>query len=118
MCWFGEQQSRLSVERLFTALFLAVLLGACATTPLGRSDLLGFIRDGQTTREETYLHLGEPTAFYEGGRIMSFRLGEDGGGYFLLAKSPGFSGVRSSLILVFDESGVLKRHALVQVKAP
>ena len=91
MCWFGEQQSRLSVERLFTALFLAVLLGACATAPLSRSDLLGFIRDGQTTREETYLHLGRPTAFYEGGRIMSFVLART-----VVAIStgevPGFSG--------------------------
>lgn len=95
------------------------LLAACASSvPRGRADLLGFIQDGQTTREDTYLHLGEPSGLYEDGRVMSFRLGQDDGGYYPVLKATGFTGVRFSLIMVFNEQGILVRHALVQVKAP
>lgn len=99
-------------------LLLAGLIAGCASVPLGKPDLLGFIRDGKTTREQTYLGLGEPTGSYEAGRILSFRLGKDEGGYFVVGKASGFAGVKTSLIMVFDEQGVLRRHALVQVKAP
>jgi hypothetical protein len=108
-----------AVKQTTVLLLLGILLSACAMSPpLGRADLLGFIQDGQTTREDTYLHLGEPSGLYEDGRIMSFRLGEDNGGYFPIGKASGFSGVRFSLIMVFSEAGILARHALVQVKAP
>ena len=104
------------MKRIVFLLFLGALLAGCATTPQGRKDLLSFIEDGRTTREETYLKLGEPTGLYEGGRIMSFRLDKDEGGYFLVEKSIGFGGVKTNLIMVFDEQGVLKKHSLVQVK--
>lgn len=106
------------MKRAVVMLLLGTLVTACTTPPLGRADLLGFIHDGRTSREETYLHLGEPSALYEGERIMSFRLGRDEGGYFVVGKATGFAGVTTSLIMVFDEKGVLRRHALVQVKAP
>lgn len=109
---------RLFVKRAVFLLFPAAFLTSCATPPRGRTDLLDFIQDGQTTREETYLHLGEPTGLYEAGKIMSFRLDQDEGGYFLVERSTGFSGVKTNLIMVFDERGVLKKHALVQVKKP
>ena len=99
-------------------LFLGALLTGCATIPQGRTDLLSFIEDGKTTREETYLKLGEPTGLYEEGKIMSYRLDKDEGGYFLVEKSIGFRGVKTNLIMVFDEQGMLKKHSLVQVKKP
>ncbi len=107
------------VKHTIVLLLLGTLLTACAMSPpQGRADLLGFIQDGQTTREDTYLHLGEPSGLYEDGRIMSFRLGQDDGGYFPVGKASGFTGIKFSLIMVFNETGILARHALVQVKAP
>ncbi len=103
---------------LVVMLLLGISIAACTTQPLGRSDLLSFIRDGQTNREQTILSLGEPAALYEGGRILAFRLGKDDGGHFLVGKGAGFSSVKISLIMVFDDHGVLLRHSLVQVKAP
>jgi len=99
-------------------LFLIALVTACAPPPLGRANLLGFIEDGNTTREQTLLSLGEPTASYEGERILCFRLGRDEGGDFIVGNATGFAGVKISLVMVFDEQGVLKRHAFVQVKEP
>ncbi|MCU0975883.1 MAG: hypothetical protein MUC71_06155 [Steroidobacteraceae bacterium] len=95
-----------------------LLLGACASTPAGQPDLLAFIEDGRTTREQALLALGEPSATYEEGRILAFRLGSDKGGYFLLEKQPGFLSVTYSLMLAFDEAGLLRRHSLVALRAP
>lgn len=95
---------------------LLVLEIACSPPPLGRVNLLNFIEDGKTTREETYLRLGEPSTLFEGGRIVCFRLGRDEGGDYVVGKSAGFAGVETSLVMVFNEQGVLTRHSLVQVK--
>ncbi len=95
-----------------------VLLGACASTPVGQPELLTFIEDGQTTREQVFLALGEPSATYEDGRILTFRLARDEGGYFLVEKASGFRSVKYSLVLAFDDAGLLQRHSLVTVKAP
>jgi len=95
-----------------------LLVVGCATTDLGRADLLDFLEDGRTTREQVFLTLGEPSATYQGDTILTFRLAQDDGGYFLVAKRPGFVGVTYSLVLAFDDDGLLKRHALVTVKAP
>jgi hypothetical protein len=94
------------------------LLGACASTPMGQPDLLAFIEDGRTTREQAFLALGEPSATYEDGRILAFRLGQDKAGYFLVEKAPGFTGVKYSLVMSFDDAGLLRRHSLVAIKAP
>lgn len=93
-------------------------LGACASTPVGQPDLLGFIEDGRTTREQAFLALGEPSATYEEGRILTFRLGQDKAGYFLVDKGPGFTSVKYSLVMSFDDAGLLRRHSLVALKAP
>jgi hypothetical protein len=106
------------ILKVFVLLLLVALVSACATTPLGRADLLDFIEDGKTSREQTYLSLGEPTSLYEEGRILCFRLGQDGGGYFVVGKGWGWAGIKTSLIMAFDDEGVLSRHSLVQVKGP
>lgn len=97
-------------------LLLICLVTACASQPLGRVDLLNFIEDGKTTREQAFLNLGEPAASYEGGRILCFRLGHDKGGDYIVGSAIRFTGVKSSLVMVFDEQGILTRHSLVQVK--
>jgi hypothetical protein len=111
----GGEVTRLA--RSASALVL-VLLGACATTPVGQPDLLTFVEDGRTTREQVFLALGEPSATYEDGRILTFRLARDEGGYFLVEKAPGFRSVKYSLVLAFDDAGLLRRHSLVAIKAP
>ncbi len=91
-------------------------LGGCASTPIGNRELLGFLADGTTTREEIFLHLAEPSASFEGGKILTYRLDEDDSGFVLLKKAgKGWTG-KFSLVLVFDERGVLRRHALVRIK--
>lgn len=52
---------------------------------MGQRDLLDFLEDGRTTREDALLALGDPSASYETGRILTYRLARDDGGYFLVA---------------------------------
>jgi hypothetical protein len=99
-------------------LALALIPIACATTPFGEPDLLDFILDGQTTREDATMHLGAPSASYESERILTYRLGKDKGGFYPVAKRQGFYDVEYSLVLAFDDAGVLTRHSLVALKVP
>lgn len=94
------------------------LIAGCASTPAGRGDLLDFIADGRTRREELLLKFGEPSASFEDARIVAYRLRRDDGGYLLSRWRENWAGVHYSLVLVFDAGGLLQRHALVTVNPP
>jgi hypothetical protein len=86
--------------------------------------LLDFLADGRTTRAEVLLRLGEPSATFEGERILTYRIGRSREGERwvhareLLAGRPRGSGVvgQESLVLVFAADGRLEKHALVAVQ--
>lgn len=102
--------------RYAAAVALLSMLYGCASAPIGNKQMLDFIQDGLTTREEIFLHLAEPAATFEGGRIVTYRLHEDESGYILLKNaSKGWTG-KYSLVLVIDERGVLRKHSLVRIK--
>jgi hypothetical protein len=98
------------------AALLVFVLAACST-PVGHKDLLDFLSDGLTRREDVLLKLGEPSARFEESRIVTYRLGRDDGGYFP-AGGPrsDWSAAPYSLVLVFDSNGILTRHSLVEVQ--
>lgn len=103
-----------------------MVLAGCATTsgPLrGRPDLLAFLADGQTTRTEAISTLGQPSGAFESERILTYRLGFDSqnSAYYVVERETAVSGwptwmaAKCSLVLVFDETGVLRQHSLVKV---
>jgi hypothetical protein len=98
----------------------SAILTGCASQPLGRSDLLAFLADGATPREDVLLKLGEPSASYEGSRILAYRLKKDEGGYILLAHGgpKRWYGVGYNLMLAFDSAGILRRHTIVEIRRP
>ena len=97
----------------------AAMLVACADMPpVGRKDLLDFLQDGVTRREDVRMQLGEPSSQYEGERILAFRLATDRAGYVLVRPGNTWSGVGYNLMLAFDSEGVLRRHSLVEIRAP
>lgn len=100
------------------ALFAAVFLAACVSAPIGQGGLLDFIQDGQTTKEDVLLRLGEPNALYEDARILTYRLSQDEKGWILLGPTKGWSEAFVNLVLVFDSQGVLRRHSQVKVRSP
>jgi len=114
------RRSQTTLSQVFATL-LAVWLAGCATpTPIpGASrDLLKFLQIGKTTREEVLLKLGQPSASFEHEKIFTYRVGEDikQGFYVVTPKAVmPWQQVRYSLVLVFDEGGILQKQNLVTV---
>jgi hypothetical protein len=115
------------VVRLRALLALAFAIAGCAKAPPGVTPdraLLAFLRDGETTRSDVLLRLGEPSGSFAEERILTYRIGGDDErgrwvqGRALLAGGPpvGASRAQASLVLVFGEGGVLERHGLVPVE--
>jgi hypothetical protein len=111
--------------KVFLILCLSLLLAGCATTPLqGRADLLNFLADGQTTRADVIVALGQPSARFESDKVITYRLGYEpkNHGYYVVEREPpaetGWSTwfrAKYSLVLVFDDAGALRKHSLVEV---
>jgi hypothetical protein len=106
-----------------------VLLAGCVPPdpvqlkPKLESGPLGFLQDGKTTRDEIFLKLGEPSAKFEGERILTYRLnyspdiGLSIGGLPYVA--PGYAAPDSagySLVLIFNAAGILEKHNAVPLK--
>lgn len=110
------------ISRVIAVLTTLWLASACGTTPTsrGRTDLLTFIADGGTSRGEAIARLGEPNRRLQDGRICAWRIGRDAAGQFVAADRAGtdWRDVDASLVLVFDDNGVLARHALVPMHTP
>ncbi len=105
------------IAHLFAGGSLTIQLAACGTpATVGDSQLLSFLKDGSTTHEDVYLNLAEPSATFESGRIQTYLLDEDKDGYILMHHGgQGWNG-KYSLVLGFDEHGVLRRHSLVRIR--
>lgn len=112
---------------------LALLVAAGCThsrqlPPEAGRELLPFLEDGRTTAEQLLLELGIPTAQFEDGRILTFRLLVTGDRRVvpvsrhleLSWRDPRLASWPTSplvnLIVVLDERLVVVRHAIVQVR--
>lgn len=101
---------------------LAALLGGCAgPEPIhgARTDLLSFLKDGHTRREEVIMTLGQPSGSFEKERILTYRVGFDSAqGYYIVSPKDmrPWGGVRYSLVLIFEENGLLRAQKLVAVQ--
>jgi hypothetical protein len=112
--------------KILLVLTLALALVGCATTstPLkGRADLLNFLIDGRTTREEAIITLGQPSGTFGAEEILTYRLGFEpqNSGYYVVEREattngwPTWMAAKFSLVLVFDDAGILRKHSLVKV---
>ncbi len=102
-------------------LLVLSLLAGCSTTPLrGQPDLLDFLADGATRREEVVARLGEPTRCLRSGGICTYRVSHDEAGQYVRLEVGGANWMDTdgSLVLVFDDDGVLQRHSIVRVREP
>ena len=115
---------------LVSAFFLGstLLCTGCAkklktvTPDVGKRPWLLLV-DGQTTREEILARWGPAPREIEAGRILCYRLDSKyevqslNNAYpFDMTKTFQWDGVKYSLVLVFDESGILKKHSVTRVR--
>ena len=87
-------------------------------------NVLGFVQDGVTTREQVLMQLGAPTGRFEADRIFTYRIAREGDdGLRILQRQSDGSGYAGgnwqaadfSLVLVFQDE-ILTRHSLVPVR--
>jgi hypothetical protein len=97
-------------------LLVLLVLGGCAGKT-SKKDLLAFLTPGRTTRAAAILELGQPTGAYEGDRILTYRVQKEGDGYVLVSRATRWSAAHYTLVLVFDEAGILGKHSLVPIRA-
>ncbi len=101
------------------ALWVMFVFGGCATVPPVPADknLLNDVVTPGTSREAILLKLGEPSASFESGRILTYRIGKDDDkGYFLMDRLVRWTNTKYSLVLVFDDKGILTKHTMVPVR--
>jgi hypothetical protein len=98
-------------------IFLLPLICSCshlAKVDLDETDeLLLFIRNDQTTRQEIENRLREPHKVFEGGRISTYLIGENDEGYSVVNH---YEVAIYHLVLVFGSDEVVKKHSLIQVR--
>ncbi len=105
------------------ALVLVLLITGCASVPHGNPDLLTFLQSGATPKQEVLLKLGQPSGKFDEGKVLTYRLAQDKGGYYVSGRSsrstshgwPLDSHCGYSLVLVFDDQNVLRTHSVVNV---
>lgn len=84
-----------------------------------------YIRDGNMTRQDVLLKLGEPNWSFENGRILTYRIMIDKKGRVTPVTNDNNKSARDlsantlvtarhySLVLVFNALGILEKHSLV-----
>jgi len=105
---------------LVAALSLPIFSG-CATSNADQKSL-AFLSESSTTRDRVVRYLGPPSASFQEQKILTYRLGRrTRQGYQMPGPGEttrwggGWRHVKYSLVLVFDDAGVLRRHKLVEV---
>ena len=127
-CSRNHQVRSAVVAGLAAAALLAA--GCSAPTPrvsatpdrslFGASEL-SFIREGETTREQILLKLGNPASRFEGDRVLVYQVGfeSDGRVHLYAPRLLTFSHLQDwqpgsySLVLAFRDDGVLRAYSLV-----
>ena len=120
------QPQKLVNVKAFLVLTLVLTLAGCATTPPplnGSPELLSFLTDGKTSREAVITTLGPPFGRFESEKILTYRLGFEprNSGYYVVEREitangwPTWTAAKFSLVLVFDDAGILLKHSLVKV---
>lgn len=105
-------------SRLIAAacLLANTLVLGCASTPVGKKDLVSVLSRESVTRGQVRAQLGEPSASFENGGVVAYRLGENKSGYFVVPHTNGWEGVRYDLIVEFDTHDIVTGHNLIAVR--
>ena len=92
------------------------LLISCAST--ADKSRVTFLDRQAVNRQEVQSHLGEPSAAFEHGRVLTYRLSRSGKGYGADPRQSGWEGVTYDLVVEFDEHDMVRKHTLVTIRTP
>ena len=102
---------------VFTALVLSALILGCAGSASRAAVYVNdieylktwylYLHDGKTPKKEIERQLGNPSQQFENGRLWTFGM---------IGGQRADENPYHSLVLVFDDQGVLKQHRLMKVR--
>src|SRR5512137_472773 len=78
----ATQNMLIKLRPMARMLVVSAAAGCAAAPPLGQQNWLDFLQPGATTRTVVTDLLGAPDAAFEGGRILTYWIASDAGGYF------------------------------------
>lgn len=102
----------MNAQLLVTSIFALALVGCTTPQPIkGRPDLLSFLVEGQTIREQTLHTLGKTSARFEGESVLTCRLGYEpkNEGYCIVGREA--DPVQTRLVCAGDRGNAPGRHA-------
>lgn len=124
------------------------LVGGCVAQPTqstGRPVRLEFLQNGPVSRASADRYLGPPSATFDQGRVVTYRLSQTTEGYFIVpqavdphasstkpkhlngSSSSGdanfeapidWQGITHDLVLAFDETGRVSEYRLIAIHQP
>ena len=102
-------------QKVLVSCFFPMLLIGCvhkltAIDAAVQRQWLPFLEDGKTNRAEVLSSLGQPSARFQGERILTYRMMLDSEKRFVSDNRGAYS-----LVLVFDDRDVLEKHNLLRV---
>ena len=103
---------------LFIGTLLVVLLSACSSTTVSPVDpsiaikKFGFLRDGETTKQEVLDRMGHPLGVHGTDRTLTYRVFENVLGKIDLGVSE-YPRTEYALVLMFNDKDVLRQHSLI-----
>jgi hypothetical protein len=116
-------------QRVSTIFITCVLYVGCAhDVPLVKEQLaeerLGPLEDGTTKMDEVLLRFGIPSAWFQGEKILTYRMMLDDDELVVVTRELDGNDPRISqwklaeysLVLVFNDDHVLQKHSLVKVR--
>ena len=93
-----------------------LLLAGCAHKASAlRHDVTDLFGDGTAKRADVMLRFGLPSHTYEDGRVFSYRFVVRNSRSYQLTPMHVYVDSTYNLVIVFDESGAVRRHSLVHV---
>ncbi len=122
------QMTKMDLKGTSFCLFLFALTLGCSagvTSEQTGQRWLYFLADGETKKIVIISRLGKPSAQFQGGRILTYRLKIDHKGVlrpvsqsleeFVIDRKLYDVNSMYSLVLIFDEKEILRRHSLVNI---
>ena len=111
------------VLRVYLIVTILLVAGCAASTVAPENsrvvdEVVPFIQDGKTSRNEVLSRLGDPDYRHEGGRILAYRMWRCAMEEQVplsaetRCRDPG----KYNLVLVFGPHNLVERHSLVRVK--
>jgi hypothetical protein len=95
-------------------------LPACTTVLRPRPVNLELLRGEHVTQQEVRALLGTPSATFEDNQVLAYRLAETRNGPVVVpteGAAANWAHISHSLVLAFDDAGVLVEHRLIAIHA-